>query len=242
MKRIVICVLIGLGFTSWCLAQNQPTSENGIFRQEGVASWYGPGFEGRNTASGEIFDSAKFTAAHPTLPFGTILTVTNLQNNKQVIVRVNDRGPFTSSRIIDISKAAADQIDMTGPGTIPVLIETRGPVAQNQTASAPTNPSAAPTSTPPQQSVSATAAQIRPGIPPVGTNKSYRIQVGAFQVMRNATNVFEKLKNAGFNPSYEHHGNIYRIVLAGIRAEEVPAIAERLGNAGFQEALIREEP
>ncbi|MCL2192958.1 MAG: septal ring lytic transglycosylase RlpA family protein, partial [Treponema sp.] len=99
-----------------------PTGEN--FRQEGIASWYGPQFEGRPTASGEIFNSAHFTAAHPTLPFGTFLLVTNRNNNRQVSVRVNDRGPFIEGRIIDVSQAAAEHLGMIVTGTAPVIIET----------------------------------------------------------------------------------------------------------------------
>ena len=84
------------------------------FVQEGEASWYGPGFHGRKTASGERFNTNDMTAAHKTLPFGTVLKVTNLANDKYVIVTVNDRGPFIRGRIIDLSKAAKDEIGMGG--------------------------------------------------------------------------------------------------------------------------------
>jgi rare lipoprotein A len=91
--------------------------------QEGTASWYGPGFHGKATTSGEIYDQHDLTAAHPTLPLGTRVAVTNLQNGRQVEVRVNDRGPFAKSRVIDLSYAAARALDMIGPGTAPVRIE-----------------------------------------------------------------------------------------------------------------------
>lgn len=84
------------------------------FVQEGEASWYGPGFHGRKTASGERFNTNDMTAAHKTLPFGTVLKVTNLSNDKFVIVTINDRGPFIRGRIIDLSKAAKDEIGMGG--------------------------------------------------------------------------------------------------------------------------------
>ena len=93
------------------------------FHQEGIASWYGTEFDGRPTASGELFDSSLFTAAHPSLPFGTLLNVINQHNNKLVVVRVNDRGPFVSARIIDISMAAARELDMITTGTAPVMIQ-----------------------------------------------------------------------------------------------------------------------
>jgi len=95
--------------------------------QTGTASWYGPGFHGNRTSSGEIYDQYDLTAAHPTLPLGTRVSVTNLQNGRQVEVRVNDRGPFVHDRAIDLSYAAARCLDMLGPGTAPVRIEVLGP-------------------------------------------------------------------------------------------------------------------
>lgn len=78
----------------------------------GYATYYGPGFHGKKTASGEVFDMYKMTCAHRTLPFGTMLLVTNLSNNKSVKVRVNDRGPFIEGVILDLSKGAADKIGL----------------------------------------------------------------------------------------------------------------------------------
>ena len=91
--------------------------------QVGVASWYGPGFHGNRTANGEIFDQYELTAAHPSLPLGTRVMVTNLANGRSVEVRVNDRGPFVDGRAIDLSYAAARTLRMIGPGTARVRIE-----------------------------------------------------------------------------------------------------------------------
>jgi rare lipoprotein A (peptidoglycan hydrolase)/cell division protein FtsN len=451
------------------MAQTEPALVNGFFRQEGIASWYGTEFDGRPTASGEVFNSALFTAAHPSLPFGTMLRITNRHNNRQAVVKVNDRGPFVSSRIIDLSQAAAQQLDMISTGTAPVVVEsleqlqlstlqsqgaytgTAAPynqvssptqitapevaplppedppaLAQTQPAyqtqppagyqpqqpayqapaqaqpsagyqpqqpayqapaqaqpsypaqppagyqaqqpayqaqqpsysvpaqpaypapaqtqptypaqpaypapaqtqpaypqsayPAPTQaqpaypvqpqsaypapaqaqpaypaqqqaqpaqppeaqprqpaylkpapaqpqgqdyqapaqsqtpeylepvPAAAPIPVAPAARPAAAAvavplppAEIKPAIPQGGTDKTYRIQVGAYRNPRNAADVFDKLKNVGLNPAYERSGEVYRVVLARVRAEEVPSIAEKLGTAGFQEALIREE-
>jgi rare lipoprotein A len=85
--------------------------------QRGVASWYGPDFQSKATASGEIFDTYRLTAAHKTLPFGAIVEVRNLENGKTVRVRINDRGPFVKGRIIDLTYAAAEQLDMLSDGT-----------------------------------------------------------------------------------------------------------------------------
>jgi len=87
------------------------------------ASFYHDKFNGRKTASGEIFDNSKFTAANRTLPFGTNVKVTNLNNGKEVIVKINDRGPFHSARALDMSKAAFDEIGNIDHGTIPVEYE-----------------------------------------------------------------------------------------------------------------------
>lgn len=84
--------------------------------QVGLASWYGAGFHNRRTASGERFNPRALTAAHPSLPIGTVLRVTNLANDRHVDVRVNDRGPFTGRRIIDLSRASAQQLDMIRAG------------------------------------------------------------------------------------------------------------------------------
>lgn len=90
--------------------------------EQGVASWYGPNFHGKLTANGEQYDMHQQTAAHRTLPFDTIVKVKNLENGKEVQVRINDRGPFAKNRIIDLSKKAAREIDMIGNGTADVAL------------------------------------------------------------------------------------------------------------------------
>jgi len=86
-------------------------------------SWYGPRFDGRITANGETFDQSDLTAAHKSLPFGTLLKLTNPKNNKTVIVRINDRGPFIRGRQLDISKAAAESLDIIEPGVQKLVVE-----------------------------------------------------------------------------------------------------------------------
>lgn len=92
------------------------------FTETGVASWYGPGFHGKKTSNGERYNQNSMTAAHKLLPFNTKLRVTNLKNGRSVVVRINDRGPFVGSRIIDLSRAAAKQLDMLGSGTARVRL------------------------------------------------------------------------------------------------------------------------
>ena len=268
MKRYVFILLITICITAISAAQ---AAETGTFRQEGIASWYGKEFDGKPTASGEVFNSDDFTAAHPALPFGTILKVTNKQNNRQVTVRVNDRGPFVAARIVDLSRAAAEVLDMIVTGTAPVIIEqmaegvvsveelTRSvpeapetpplePIAQEPKVSAPVQTTPVQAAT--VQTASAQAAPVfypaPPAViigstPPVESARLYRLQVGAYKIPRNASDAFDKLKKAGLNPAYEQNGEFYRVVLAGLTAKEIQSIAQTLGNAGFREAMIREE-
>jgi rare lipoprotein A len=319
MKRITL-VLVVLSAAALVFAQTEVRTgeiNQGIFHQEGIASWYGAEFEGRPTASGEIFNTSLFTAAHPILPFGTMLKVTNTHNSKTVIVKVNDRGPFVAARIIDLSRAAAQEIDMISTGTAPVIIESlevvslsakpentaqgAKPIAQSAipqtapaTASQPVQDPAAqtspgqasaphypaqpggivpggtvqvrPASVEPYSTMTGAAGtvpvpnaaaanvpaspagtwaagttQFRPAVPDSETGKSYSIQVGAYKTPKYAVEAFEKLRNAGLNPVYERHDDFYRVVLTGIKSEELRTLSVKLGGAGFGEALLREE-
>lgn len=96
------------------------------YREEGVASWYGPGFHGKKTANGEVYNQYAMTAAHKILPLGTRVRVTRLDNGRSLLVRINDRGPFVDDRIIDLSRAAATRLGMMGTGTAKVLVQSVG--------------------------------------------------------------------------------------------------------------------
>ena len=100
----------------------QPLPDSKGFRQRGIASWYGKDFHGKKTSNGEIYNMYAMTAAHKTLPLGTYVRVYNLENNRRVEVRVNDRGPFVRDRIIDLSFKAANEIGVVGPGTARVEV------------------------------------------------------------------------------------------------------------------------
>lgn len=118
--RLLICaVMLAAFIISPAFANSASCSEE---IERGVASWYGPGFEGSLTKSEEVFNPAQLSAAHPDLPFGTILKVTNLRNHRSVNVRVNDRGAFSKERVIDLSQSAANEIGMIDAGTAPVAI------------------------------------------------------------------------------------------------------------------------
>jgi rare lipoprotein A len=100
-----------------------PTPRGGVVFEVGKASWYGAPFHGRHASNGEIYDMNKLTAAHRTLPFNTVVRVTNETNGKSTTVRITDRGPFVDNRIIDLSYAAAREIESIGPGVVPVRLE-----------------------------------------------------------------------------------------------------------------------
>lgn len=104
-------------------ATSRGTATRGMTLEVGMASWYGPTFHGKSTANGETYDQNELTAAHKTLPFNTVVKVTNLENGKSVTVRINDRGPYVGNRIIDVSRAAAEHLEMIGPGTAEVRLE-----------------------------------------------------------------------------------------------------------------------
>jgi len=103
-----------------------PTPAPAGYTEEGNASWYGEPFHGRRASNGEIYDMYKLTAAHRTLPFETMVRVTNMSNGKSTVVRITDRGPFVDNRIIDLSLAAAREVDSVGPGVVPVRVEVLG--------------------------------------------------------------------------------------------------------------------
>ena len=102
------------------------------FVEEGTASWYGPGFHGKTTANGETYNQYAMTAAHKLLPLGTKVRVTHMGNGRSIIVRINDRGPFVDDRVIDLSRAAANRLNILGPGTARVRIQSLGGVATMQ--------------------------------------------------------------------------------------------------------------
>ncbi len=119
MRRTALLLAIFLAPLIAGCASSRP---RGTTIERGVASWYGPGFHGKQTASGQRYDMWAMTAAHRTLPLGTIVEVRNLENEHTVRVLINDRGPFAKNRILDLSRAAAEALGMVGPGTAPVEI------------------------------------------------------------------------------------------------------------------------
>ena len=142
------------------------------YRAEGIASWYGKRYHGQATASGEVYDMFAMTAAHPILPIPSYARVTNLQNGKSVVVRINDRGPFRSDRLIDLSYTAALKLGILGGGSTRVEVAS---VIPGDTAVAAMQP--APLSTPAEPAPAAPSAPLAPG---------FYVQLGAFGMRDNA--------------------------------------------------------
>ena len=126
MKRILLPAVLVPVFVA-CSSNPEPmTSVSPGWSERGEASWYGPGFHGNQTASGEVYDMEAMTAAHRQLPFGTRVEVENLDNGRSTVVRINDRGPFAHGRIIDLSRAAAREVGMLGTGIAEVRLRVVG--------------------------------------------------------------------------------------------------------------------
>ncbi len=128
LAAVGVVAALGAGCASTHRARRveapQPAPSAG-YAEEGLASWYGEPYHGRPTASGPRYDMWQMTAAHRTLPFGTVVRVTNTDTGRQVDVTINDRGPFVAGRILDLSRAAAEELGAIGPGVIPVRLELR---------------------------------------------------------------------------------------------------------------------
>ena len=198
----------------------QPLSHARYFEQEGIASWYGKKFHGRKTSNGEIYDMYSISAAHKTLPLGTYVRVENLNNNRTLDVRINDRGPFVRGRIIDLSYAAAKALDVVDKGTAPVKITALG----------------------------APAASSGPGagktyVPLDYYSGNFTFQVGAFTERANAERLVQRLdriyKNAHQVAYFDGSRTFYRVrVGSSTDLEEAEQYEQILRQSGFPETFI----
>jgi rare lipoprotein A len=128
LSAVISTLLLGTGLPGDGARADEAGIPEARFTEVGTASWYGPGFHGRQTASGEIYDQNAMTAAHRTLPLGTVARVTNTDNGRSVVVLINDRGPYIRGRVIDVSKGVARRLGMIDDGLVKVQIEIlRGP-------------------------------------------------------------------------------------------------------------------
>lgn len=179
-----------------------PMKSYAPFKQAGIASWYGKRFHGRKTSNGEIYNMYAMSAAHPTLPLPSYVKVTNPSNGRSVIVRVNDRGPFKHSRIIDLSYAAAYKLRILDRGSAHVEIE-----AVNAASYAAQNKTATPVPKLPEASNTSTQTITTP----------FFVQVGAFKVEANVNALRQKIQNLGIADSKDiqhvYNSQLYRLKL-----------------------------
>lgn len=184
--------------------------------ERGVASWYGPGFHKVRTSTGESYDMYGMTAAHKTLPLPAYVRVTNLQNGRSVVVRVNDRGPFVGNRIIDLSYTAAGKLDMLRNGTAMVEVRAIDPLIPASTAAA---------------------------APPAPVPELY-VQAGAFSDPANAQRMAERLRGGGYGNIFVRDDQIagrrmYRVRVGPVRdVAEFDRVVAALARAGIPDAHL----
>jgi len=193
-------------------------------RFEGNASWYGPNFHGKLTSNGEKYNMWAMTAAHKTLPMNTIVKVTNLRNGLSVVVRINDRGPFVATRIIDLSKAAASKINMIGHGTAPVRLEILG--FENQ-----------------GQKKIPTRKELKKA-PQTKSVGHFALQIASFSKIEGALKTQEKYDNiAGYRTIIKDvdtvHGRMFKVILKGFKSEQEARDYKK--NSIFKKAFIVRE-
>jgi rare lipoprotein A len=199
---------------------------------EGVASWYGPGFHGKRTASGEVYDKESLTAAHRTLPFGTYLRVTSLDDGSSVVVRVNDRGPFAKGRIIDLSEAAARIIGMIPSGTARVRLE----VIPEEEALAWKGGGIG--GSPPLASAGALSGGPAALPKPAGPAEKVSIQVGSYASEANALATVRRLALSGIEAAIVKAGTVSRVVISGLSVEGSRRTAQKLDGLGYRGYLV----
>lgn len=198
----------------------QPLPHARGFEQRGKASWYGKEFHGRKTSNGEIYNMYAMTAAHKTLPFDTYVSVRNLENNKKIKVRINDRGPFARNRIIDLTYAGAKKLGMVGPGTAYVEIIALGPSSKTVSSD--------------NAGQSSTSVNYYKG--------NFTVQIGAFSQWENAENLKKKLarsyKNAHITAYYDGNKTLYRVRVGQCSTlEEADQYEELMIKNGFENAF-----
>jgi rare lipoprotein A len=234
----------------WYVPKEDPN-----YNRVGTASWYGAQFHAKATANGETFDMDALTAAHTTLPLPSLVEVTNLENGRKVIVRVNDRGPFVGDRIIDMSRAAARELGFESKGLAKVRVRYvgRAPLGGGgdlgvRRAQAPEPPARLPPAPIPYSQLARAAPPPPPVAPPppptvaapvAASGPSYRVQAGAFGDRINAERAVSQLAHAGQAVIESTQSGLYRVVLeAGADEGRAWAVRDQVASAGFADARV----
>ena len=217
-----------------------------VYKNNVTASYYAEAFHGKKTSNGERFNMYALTCAHKTLPFNTILKVTNLRNGKSVQVRVNDRGPFVSGREIDLSKAAAVKLGMIGTGTTKVRLEiikkglaTKASVTTAKKAQEMMHKIEAKNSG--SGSKKTTNTHTKPTNVKRALGSRWDVQLGAFSSKANANKLAQKLLQAGFNGVVfvtNTSTGVTKVVIKDVDASDLYKVESKLIKAGFKEYTI----
>ncbi len=219
MRAVLLLALLGLAL-SCAKKPMKPADVSKKWSEKGTASWYGDEFKGKPTASGEIFDPDKMTAAHKTLPLGTIIKVKNLDNGKEAELKVNDRGPFVRGRIVDCSKKGSKELGYFAQGTAEVRIEIVK-VGSGRTGKSPT------------QVIDGNDGEL---------DGSFTVQAGAFQDKANAENFRDKLEKK-FGDSYVvKFQDYYRVRIGHFKDEsDADQIVNTLSKNGLEGFVTRND-
>jgi rare lipoprotein A len=216
------------------------------FEQTGMASWYGTKFHSRRTSSGERYNMLAMTAAHKTLPLPTYVEVTNLKNNRQIIVKVNDRGPFSSNRIIDLSYVAAKKLGMLGHGTTKVKIKAIDPyqyASQRKKASTPIEHRAPATTFASSEPITTKHAAASSGSTHHSSTQVY-LQAGAFSKKAYAISLKKRLGSLQDYPvrvtAPGTNSKLYRVQIGPIDHSSINKITQRLRSIGITAKKIQE--
>ena len=203
-----------------------PTPLGQPFTQRGLGTWYGKKFHGQRTSSGELYDMYKMTAAHPTLPIPSYARVTNLDNNKSVVVRINDRGPFHSTRVIDVSYTAALKLGLLVNGSSQLEVTHLAPAdIERMIAARQNGGSAPPQAAAPAMPKAAPVLASSDGEAPAASDNGFYLQLGSYSRADSAESMRDRLAAAadGFQLMVEQAGKFYR-VFAGPYASRQDAL------------------
>lgn len=213
MKKLAVCLILlismvfSLGATD---LQATDAPEEPVIVEQGIASWYTSDKSESLTANGEIFDPTSISAAHKTMKFGTVVRLTNLNNDMTVDVRINDRGPYVDGRIIDLTPAAAAAVDMVDSGIAPVTLQI---IYEPEVPESKYNRA--------------------------GDTGWYLLQLGAYSSSATAYNQYERLVNAGLRPAVEIvNDSLVRLSVRWVPAYQLDRTIKTLNALGFKEADI----
>lgn len=217
-----------------------------VYKENAVVSYYAGDFHGKKTSNGEYFNMNDLTCASKSLPFNTILKVTNLSNGKSVQVRVNDRGPFVPGRELDLSKAAAIKLDMIKSGTAHVKIEIvkRGPNTKASQQTAAKAQKMMQQRYPSSYKNTNSTNNTNKAVPVVKTRPAgtyWDIQLGSFSTKENANKLAQKLLKSGYEEVvFQKKDGIYRVVIRAVPVANLSTMENKLQNDGYTDYVIRQ--